>query len=73
VGVLWASLLFGFLRAGAQRMQAPPAFVPIDIIQVVQALIIIFIAAPEVIRLIYRLRAPKEEAEAVFTRGWGST
>jgi simple sugar transport system permease protein len=73
VGVLWASLLFGFLRAGAQRMQAPPAFVPIDIIQVVQALIIIFIAAPEVIRLIYRIRAPEEEAEAVFTRGWGST
>jgi simple sugar transport system permease protein len=73
VGVLWASLLFGFLRAGAQRMQAPPAFVPVDIIQVVQALIIIFIAAPEVIRLIYRIRAPKEEAEAVFTRGWGST
>jgi simple sugar transport system permease protein len=73
VGVLWASLLFGFLRAGAQRMQAPPAFVPVDIIQVVQALIIIFIAAPEVIRLIYRIRAPEEEAEAVFTRGWGST
>jgi simple sugar transport system permease protein len=73
VGVLLASLLFGFLRAGAQRMQAPPAFVPIDIIQVVQALIIIFIAAPEVIRLIYRIRAPEEEAEAVFTRGWGST
>jgi simple sugar transport system permease protein len=73
VGVLWASLLFGFLRAGAQRMQAPPASVPIDIIQVVQALIIIFIAAPEVIRLIYRIRAPEVEAEAVFTRGWGST
>jgi simple sugar transport system permease protein len=54
-------------------MQAPPAFVPVDIIQVVQALIIIFIAAPEVIRLIYRIRAPEEEAEAVFTRGWGST
>lgn len=73
VGVLLASLLFGFLRAGAQRMQAPPAFVPIDIIQIVQALIIIFIAAPEVVRLIYRIRAPEEKGEAVFTRGWGST
>jgi simple sugar transport system permease protein len=71
VGVLLASLLFGFLRAGAQRMQAPPAFVPIDIISIVQALIIIFIAAPEVVRLIYRVRPPKEEAEMVFTRGWG--
>lgn len=71
LGVLLAALLFGFLRAGAQRMQAPPAFVPIDIISVLQALIIIFIAAPEVVRLIYRVRAPKVEAEAVFTRGWG--
>jgi ABC-type uncharacterized transport system permease subunit/basic membrane lipoprotein Med (substrate-binding protein (PBP1-ABC) superfamily) len=71
VGVLLSALLFGFLRAGAQRMQGPPAFVPIDIVSVLQALIIIFIAAPEVIRLIYRLRAPKEAGEAVFTRGWG--
>jgi len=72
VGVLLSALLFGFLRAGAQRMQAPPAFVPIDIISVLQGLIIIFIAAPEVIRYIYRIRAPKEAGEAVFTRGWGS-
>ncbi len=71
VGVLLAALLFGFLEAGAQRMQAPPASVPIDIISIVQALIIIFIAAPEVIRLIYRIRAPEEEGGAVFTRGWG--
>jgi ABC-type uncharacterized transport system permease subunit/basic membrane lipoprotein Med (substrate-binding protein (PBP1-ABC) superfamily) len=70
VGVLLASLLFGFLRAGAQTMQGV-AHVPIDIISVLQALIIIFIAAPEVIRLLYRVRAPKVTAEAVFTRGWG--
>ncbi len=71
VGVLLSALLFGFLRAGAQRMQGPPAFVPIDIVSVLQALIIIFIAAPEVIRIIYRLRVPEEAGEAIFTRGWG--
>ena len=71
VGVLVSALLFGFLRAGAQRMQAPPASVPVDIIMVLQGLIIIFVAAPEVIRFIYRLRAPKEVSEAVLTRGWG--
>ncbi|MCS7283828.1 MAG: BMP family ABC transporter substrate-binding protein [Anaerolineae bacterium] len=70
VGVLLAALLFGFLRAGAQRMQGV-AHVPIDIISILQALIIIFIAAPEIIRFIYRIRAPKETAELVFTRGWG--
>jgi ABC-type uncharacterized transport system permease subunit/basic membrane lipoprotein Med (substrate-binding protein (PBP1-ABC) superfamily) len=71
VGVLLSALLFGFLRAGAQRMQAPPSFVPIDIISVLQGLIIVFIAAPEVVRFLYRLRAPEVAGEAVFTRGWG--
>ncbi|GAB4469315.1 MAG: hypothetical protein Kow00124_04440 [Anaerolineae bacterium] len=71
VGVLLAALLFGFLRAGAQRMQAF-AQVPIDIIAVLQGLIIIFIAAPELIRLLYRLRRVKGEGEAVLTRGWGN-
>ncbi len=70
VGVLLAALLFGFLRAGAQKMQGA-AYVPIDIISILQALIIIFIAAPELVRLIYRLRAPKEREELVLTRGWG--
>jgi simple sugar transport system permease protein len=71
VGVLVSALLFGFLRSGAQRMQAPPASVPIDIIAVLQGFIIVFVAAPEVIRFLYRLRAPKEVGEAIFTRGWG--
>ena len=70
IGVLLAALMFGFLRAGAQTMQGV-AHVPIDIISILQALIIIFVAAPEVIRLIYRVRAPKVTGEAVFTRGWG--
>jgi simple sugar transport system permease protein len=71
VGVMGAAILFGLLRAGAQRMQGPPALVPIDIISILQALIIIFIAAPEVIRVIYRLKTPEEAVEAVFSRGWG--
>jgi simple sugar transport system permease protein len=71
-GVVGASLLFGMLRAGAGRMQSV-AGVPTEIVQIVQALVIIFIAAPEIIRALFRLRKPKdEEAEiAVFTRGWG--
>jgi simple sugar transport system permease protein len=71
-GVVAASLLFGMLRAGAGRMQSV-AGVPTEIVQIVQALVIIFIAAPAIIRSLYRLRKPKdEEAEvAIFTRGWG--
>lgn len=70
IGVLFAALLFGFLRAGAQRMQAY-AQVPIDIIQILQGLIIIFVAAPEVIKLIYRLKELKsDESSIVTTTGW---
>jgi general nucleoside transport system permease protein len=71
VGVVGASLLFGILRAGAARMQSV-AGVPTEIVQIVQSLVIIFIAAPAIIQAIYRLRqARREEAEqAVFSRGW---
>ena len=72
-GVVAASLLFGALRAGAGRMQSL-AGVPTEIVQIVQSLVIIFIAAPAIIRAIYRFReARREEGEVtVFTRGWGS-
>jgi simple sugar transport system permease protein len=72
-GVVGASLLFGVLRAGAGRMQSL-AGVPTEIVQIVQSLVIIFIAAPAIIRAIYRFReARREEGEiTVFSRGWGS-
>ena len=70
VGVVLASLLFGTLRTGATRMQVV-AQIPIDIITVLQAFILIFIAAPAIIRTIYRLRAPEIEEEEVKIRGWG--
>jgi simple sugar transport system permease protein len=72
-GVLGASLLFGVLRAGASRMQSV-AGVPTEIVQIVQSLVIIFIAAPAIIQSIYRLRKiRRDETEvAVFTRGWGA-
>lgn len=68
VGVVFAALLFGTLRAGATKMQI--LGIPIDIIQILQATIIMFIAAPALVRLIYRIRAERE-IEVVFTRGWG--
>ena len=68
-GVVLAALLFGTLRSGGTRMQNI-AKIPLDIIGVVQALVIAFVAAPAIIRAIYRIRAPKA-GETVFTRGWG--
>ena len=73
LGVVLASLLFGFLRGGAARMQSV-AGVPVEIIRVIQALIIIFVAAPEIIRSLYRLKKPtEEEEELVGMQGWSST
>jgi simple sugar transport system permease protein len=70
LGVVLSALLFGTLRGGATRMQNV-AKIPIDIISVIQALIIAFIAAPAIIRAIYRLRVGGEGEGTVFTRGWG--
>jgi general nucleoside transport system permease protein len=71
LGVVLAALLFGFLRSGATRMQSM-AGIPIDIISVIQGLVIIFVAAPAIIRWIYRLKEKDIDAETtVLTRGWG--
>ncbi len=68
-GVVLSALLFGFLRSGATRMQSM-AGIPIDIISIIQGMVIIFIAAPEIIRWLYRIKNIKVE-ETVLTRGWG--
>lgn len=68
-GVVLSALLFGFLRSGATNMQSR-AGIPIDIISIIQGLVIVFIAAPAIIRWLYRVRSLKTE-ETVLTRGWG--
>lgn len=69
LGVVLAALLFGTLQNGAIQMQVS-AGIPIDIIRIMQALILAFIAAPAIIRSIYRLRTP-EYVEEAFVQGWG--
>ena len=52
-----AGILFGAFKAGSFSMQAAEG-VPIDIVLVVQSLIVLFIAAPPLVRAIFRLPAP---------------
>jgi simple sugar transport system permease protein len=52
VGVLFAGLLFGGLEAGGRQMQVA-AGVSIDLIGIIQALIIVFIAAPLLVQTIF--------------------
>jgi simple sugar transport system permease protein len=54
-----AGLLFGALKAGSFTMQAANN-IPIDIVLVVQSLIVLFIAAPPLVRAIFRLPTPGE-------------
>ena len=68
-GVVAAAVLFGGLRAGGQNMQVS-ADVGIDLIAVIQALIIIFVAAPSLITALYRLKAPA--ASTQISKGWAS-
>ncbi|MBC7441603.1 MAG: ABC transporter permease [Ramlibacter sp.] len=56
-GVFGAGILFGAFKAGGFSMQAAEG-VPIDIVLVVQSLIVLFIAAPPLVRAIFRLPAP---------------
>ncbi len=68
-GVVAAALLFGGLNAGGQYMQAN-ADVGIDLISVIQALIIIFVAAPALISAIYRVKTDASSTQ--ISKGWGA-
>jgi len=56
-GVFFAGILFGALKAGGFAMQAQEG-VPIDIILVVQSIIVLLIAAPPLVRAVFRLPQP---------------
>jgi general nucleoside transport system permease protein len=63
VGVFFAAILFGALKAGGYSMQAAEG-IPIDIVLVVQSLIVLFIAAPPLVRAIFRLPSSERPARA---------
>ena len=56
-GIFVAGILFGAFKAGGFSMQAAEG-VPIEIVLVVQSLIVLFIAAPPLVRTIFRLPDP---------------
>jgi simple sugar transport system permease protein len=63
LGVFLAGVLFGALKAGGFAMQAA-AGVPIDIVLVLQSLIVLLIAAPPLVRTVFRLPTPGQQKPA---------
>jgi general nucleoside transport system permease protein len=73
VGIMLAALLFGAMRAGSGLMQIE-AGIPPEIIDVIQATILLFLAADIVIRRVLRIRAPSAEPDELQTvsKSYGS-
>lgn len=70
LGVVLAALLFGFMRSGATSMMLATG-IPIDIVSILQALILAFVAAPAIIRTIYRLKGAEGVKGVTLAGGWG--
>jgi ABC-type uncharacterized transport system permease subunit len=68
-GVVMAALLFGALQAGSTVMEAVTS-VPVDITEVLEGLIVLFVAAPPLIRAVYRLRRTQGGGLAGAAKGW---
>jgi general nucleoside transport system permease protein len=66
-GLLWAALV-----VGAPLMQVR-ANIAIDLVRIIQALIIMFIAADAIIRYLWRVpeASAQEKEAAMFSKGWG--
>ncbi|HUG84670.1 MAG TPA: ABC transporter permease [Euzebya sp.] len=65
-----AALLWGALLSGAPLMQLQ-AGLSIDLVRIVQALILLFVAADLIVRRLFRIRGADTESRAALASGWG--
>jgi simple sugar transport system permease protein len=72
VGILLAALLFGAMRAGSGLMQVR-AGIPVQMIDVLQGVILFFLAADVILRWVFRIRARGAGMghETTVTRSYG--
>jgi general nucleoside transport system permease protein len=72
IAILPSAFLFGALRAGSGFMQLQTQ-VSTDLISVVQAAVIVFVAAPLLVRFIFRLRSAPAAPVSITEGGLGQT
>jgi simple sugar transport system permease protein len=69
-GVMLAALLFGALQAGGNRMQSFSG-ISLELVGVLQALIVVFVAAPALVSAVFRLRPSRAGGlETGMAKGW---
>lgn len=69
-GSVAAGLLLGGLKAGGRSMQGATQ-TSLDLVVVIQALIIIFIAAPKLVQAIFRVKVTDDRTTQI-SKGWGA-
>jgi simple sugar transport system permease protein len=70
LAVIPAALIFGVLRVGGDFLQIR-AGLSVHIVSIFRALILMFVAAPPIVRGIYRLKREEEGGEVVPQTRWG--
>jgi len=71
LGAVLAGLLFGALHVGGTYAEgATLGQVPANIVQVLEGLIVLFVAAPALIRAVFRLRATSGTGMEAVAKGW---
>jgi simple sugar transport system permease protein len=69
-GVIPAAILVGAMKAGAANMQFT-AHVPKEITDVIQALMLFFVAADMIVRRLLRMPEVGDEEKVTLSSGWG--
>jgi ABC-type uncharacterized transport system permease subunit len=68
-GTVLAGLLFGAFRAGSVVM-ATDTSTPSEIVSIIEPVLVLFIAAPALVRAVFRLRASRSAGVGQLAKGW---
>ena len=68
-GTVLAGLLFGAFRAGSVVMNTATS-IPPEVVSVIEPVMVLFIAAPALIRAVFRLRASRGGGVGQLAKGW---